>query len=112
MKNLPAVVTKRIIWRVAHWQYNPLGLFAPYTVQLKMIMRDLCGEEIKIQWNDPAPSNVVERFKQVIGGLSDLRNISFPRSIHPSQEPKRPPMLLVFGNGSLLAKRFLFPALS
>ena len=66
-----------------------------------MIMRDLCSEEHKVQWDDPAPSNVVERFKQVIGGLSDLRNISFPRSIQPSQEPKGPPMLLVFGDGSL-----------
>ena len=66
-----------------------------------MIMRDLCGEEIKVQWVDSAPSNVVERFKQVIGGLSDFRNISFSRSIQPSQEPKGPPMLLVFGDGSL-----------
>ena len=54
-ENLPAVVTKCIIWRVAQGQYDSLGLLAPYTVQLKMIMRDLCGEEIKIQWDDPAP---------------------------------------------------------
>ena len=73
----------------------------PYTVQLKMIMHDLCSEENKVQWDDPAPSNVFERFKQVIGGLSDLRNISFPRSIQPSQEHKGPPMLLVLCNGSL-----------
>ena len=95
---------KRIIWRVAQGQYDPLGLLAPYTVQLKMIMRDLCSEENKVQWDDPAPSNV-EKFKQVLSGLSELRNISFPRSIQPSQEPKGPPMLLVFGDGSLDAYR-------
>ena len=51
----------------------------------------------------PLLRNVVERFKQVIGGLSDLHNISFARSIQPSQEPKGLPMLLVFGDGSLEA---------
>ena len=90
-----------IIWRVAQGQYNLLGLLAPYTAQLKMIMRDLRGEENKVQRDDPTPSNVVERFKQVIGGLSDLRNISFPRSIQPSHELKGLPMLLVFDDGSL-----------
>ena len=66
---------------MAQGQNDQLGLLAPYTVQLKMIMCDLCSEEHKVQWDGPAPSNVVERFKQVIGGLSDLHNISFPRSI-------------------------------
>ena len=99
-ENLPDVVMKHIIWRVAQGQYDPLGLLAPYTVQLKMIMRDLCSEENKVQWDDPTPSNVVD-----LSGLSELRNISFPRSIQPSQEPKGPPMLLVFGDGSLDAYR-------
>ena len=86
-ENLPDVITKRIIWRVAQGQYDPLGLLAPYTVQLKMVMRDLCGEEVKVQWDDPAPSGVVEKFKQVISGLSDLRNISINVMCLPNTDP-------------------------
>ena len=100
-ENLPELITKRIIWRVAQGQYDPLGLLAPYTVQLKMVMRDLCGEDGKVQgWDDPAPQVVIDRFKQVIGGLAELREISVPRTSQPSGEPSKPPMLLVFGDGS------------
>ena len=52
-----------------------------------MVMRDLCGEEVKVQWDDPAPSGVVEKFKQVISGLSDLRNISIDVMCLPNTDP-------------------------
>jgi hypothetical protein len=100
-ENLPELITKRIIWRVAQGQYDPLGMLTPYTVQLKMVMRDMCGEEGKVQgWDDPAPQVVIDRFKHVISGLAELREISFLRTIQPSGEPSKPPMLLVFGDGS------------
>ena len=43
-KDLPNVITKRIIWRVTQGQYDPLGLLAPFQLHLKMVMHELCNE--------------------------------------------------------------------
>jgi hypothetical protein len=36
---LPRVITRRILWRVAQSQYNPLGLLSVYMVRWKLLMR-------------------------------------------------------------------------
>ena len=96
------LLTKRIIWRVAMAQYDPLGLLAPYTMQLKLVMRFLCPDEgeKKRGWDDVVMPNIEKDFKQVVSGLAELRKISFPRSIHPKEKVKGAPSLLVFGDGS------------
>jgi hypothetical protein len=100
-ENFPSLITKRIIWRVAQAQYDPLGLLAPYMIRLKMVMRDLCSEEGKVSgWDEPAPESVVEKFKVVVMGLSKIREISFPRTIKPAGLVSRAPMLMIFGDGS------------
>ena len=37
-KDLQQTVTKRLVWRIAQSQYDPLGLLAPYTVKLKAVL--------------------------------------------------------------------------
>ena len=56
-KDLQQTVTKRVVWRIAQSQYDPLGLLAPYTVKLKMVMRELCSKQgaAKRGWDDAAP---------------------------------------------------------
>ena len=63
-------------------------------------MRELCSEEgaAKRGWDDAAPPQAAENFHNAISGLGELRNITFPRSIHP--DAKGAPSLLVFGDGS------------
>ena len=101
-KDLQQTVTKRVVWRIVQSQYDPLGLLAPYTVKLKMVMRELCSEEgaAKRGWDDIAPPQTVENFHNAISRLGELRNITFPRSIHPDAKVKGAPLLLVFGDGS------------
>jgi hypothetical protein len=36
----PENITKRMLWRVAQGQYDPLGLLSPYTIRLKLLMRE------------------------------------------------------------------------
>ena len=58
---LPVDISKRIIWRVVQSQYDPLGLISPYTIQLKIVMRDLCSEEGKIEWDQPVPVHIADK---------------------------------------------------
>ena len=100
-KDQQQTVTKRVVWCIAQSQYDPLGLLAPYTVKLKMVMRELCSEQgvAKRGWDDAAPTQTDENFHNAISGLGELRNITFPRSIHPDAKVKGAPSLLVFGDG-------------
>jgi len=38
-KAIPGAITKRILWRVAQGQYDPLGLLCAFTIRFKIIMR-------------------------------------------------------------------------
>ena len=35
----PEVINKRVLWRVAQGQYDPLGLLCVFTIQFKLLMR-------------------------------------------------------------------------
>jgi Pao retrotransposon peptidase len=97
----PEVVTKRMVWRVAQAQYDPLGLVSPFMIQFKLVMRSLCSEEGKVTgWDESIPDSVVVAFKKAMSGLRQLRNISFLRTIQPGRRPVEPPLLLMFGDGS------------
>jgi hypothetical protein len=43
--DLPGLITKRELWRVAQGQYDPLGLLCTYTVRFKIVMRSLAEEQ-------------------------------------------------------------------
>jgi hypothetical protein len=40
----PDHIMKRMLWRVAQGQYDPLGLLSPYTIRLKLLMRGMAQE--------------------------------------------------------------------
>ena len=98
---IPEVVTKRIIWRISQAQYDPLGLLAPYMIQFKLVMRDVCSEEGKVSdWDSPVSEKSKQAFVKALSGLRELKQIQFPRSIQPSGPCSAPPTLMMFGDGS------------
>ncbi|OBQ31910.1 MAG: hypothetical protein AN484_28490, partial [Aphanizomenon flos-aquae WA102] len=100
---VPEVITKRLLWRVAQAQYDPLGLLCAYTIKFKLLMSNLCTENLKVQWDDALSPDVRKRFMAIMDDMKDLREISFPRSLKPPESRGRwrsDPMLLIFGDGS------------
>ena len=76
----PEEITKRIVWRIAQGQYDPLGLVSPYMVKLKLMMRKLTREDGKVtHWDTPVSPGISEEFKQVILGRAKVREITVPR---------------------------------
>ncbi|OBQ32947.1 MAG: hypothetical protein AN484_27555, partial [Aphanizomenon flos-aquae WA102] len=103
---VPEEVTKRMIWRVAQAQYDPLGLLCPYTIKFKLLMRDLCTENLKVSWDEAVSGPIRDRFMELMGNMKELQKVHFPRSLKPPLERgpwKEEPMLLVFGDGSTQA---------
>ncbi len=90
-KAIPGAITKRILWRVAQGQYDPLGLLCAFTIRFKIIMRGLSDEEegAHIGWDDPVPASVESDFREVLEHLKDLKKSDFP-PLHMAATRQRP----------------------
>ena len=98
---MPREITKRIVWRIVLGQFDLLGLTSVFMIRLKLIMRDLSGESgRKLEWDQPIPAEIRERFVSVLSMLEKLRKISFPRCLKPDKVLGEEPDLLMFGDGS------------
>jgi len=101
-ESFPAQVTKRVIWRIVLGQFDLLGLACVFFIRLKLLMRDLSGEEgRKIGWDDEVPQETRDRFVQVLQMMGEMQQVKFPRCIKPDGAKKgQAPELLMFGDGS------------
>jgi hypothetical protein len=98
--NLPEIITKKIVWRIAMGQYDILGLASVFFVRLKLVMRDLSDEDGRaIGWDDPIPEDVKKRFVIVLDQMKHMLSLRFPRCVAP-QGKGCAYDLLVFADGS------------
>jgi hypothetical protein len=97
---LPQVVTRRVLWRVAQSQYDPLGLLSVYMVKWKLLMRKVTLKGKEGGWETPLDKEEEEEFRKLLLDLKELREIRFPRCVQPLEGQFKNPMLLVFRDGS------------
>jgi hypothetical protein len=97
---LPRVITRRVLWRVAQSQYDPLGLLSVYMVKWKLLMRKATLKGKEGGWETPLDKEEEEEFRQLLRDLKELREIRFPRCVQPLEGQFKNPMLMVFGDGS------------
>ncbi len=95
---LPQVITRRVLWRVAQSQYNPLGLLSVYMVKWKLLMRKVTLKGKEGGWETPLDKE--DEFRQLLRDLKELREIRFPWCVQPLEGQFRNPVLTVFGDGS------------
>jgi hypothetical protein len=65
---LPQVITRRILWRVAQSQYDPLGLLSVYMVRWKQLMRKVTLKGKGGGWESPLDKEE-EDVQEVAEGL-------------------------------------------
>ena len=72
-------LTQRVILSEGSAVYDPIGLVAPYTVQARLLLKDiwrLSGQ----QWDDDLPNEMVTKFNEWSKELPTLSEIQIPRS--------------------------------
>jgi hypothetical protein len=97
---LPQVITRRVLWRVAQSQYDPLGLLSVYMVKWKLLMRKVTLKAKEGGWETLLDEEEEEEFRQLLRDLKELREIRFPRCMQPLEGQFKNPVLMVFGDGS------------
>ncbi|GFR26693.1 integrase catalytic domain-containing protein [Trichonephila clavata] len=59
------------------WIFNPLGLIGPVITRTKILLQSLW--QLKLNWNDPLPSNLVSYWKSFIDSLESINSLNIPR---------------------------------
>ena len=101
-EDFPEVLTKRLIWRVVLGQFDLLGLASVFFIRLKLLMRDLSGEDgRKLEWDEAVSNTIKMRFLDVVELLVKVKDLRFPRSVKPSgRDSSYLPDLICFCDGS------------
>ena len=71
---------RSILSLVSKIAYDSLGLLSPLVLKARLIVQSMC--RTKLGWDDPAPDDVVERWRQFQDDLPNLKGLHFPRRVH------------------------------
>lgn len=104
---LPTHLTKRMVLSQTASVYDPLGLIVPFTVQSKILMRELVskvkiwknGGEENLGWDDPMPNWMYNKWKSLFKDMYCLANVEFSRCVKPD-DAVGDPMLVMFSDAS------------
>jgi hypothetical protein len=90
---------RRVLWRVAQSQYDPLGLLSIYMVRWKLLMRKATLKGKVDRWESTLNPKEEEELWALLRDMDELRKIRFTRCVVPREGQFRNPLLMVFGDG-------------
>ena len=96
-------LTKRICLRLVNSMYDPIGLICPFTVKLKLLMRDQFAGNVSIGWDKPIDSDAAARWMALFDEMEGLNDVVFERCSFGCDLNKCKPMLIGFADASLAA---------
>ncbi|XP_055527750.1 uncharacterized protein LOC129720315 [Wyeomyia smithii] len=67
--------------------FDPLGLLAPIVIKAKMIMQQLW--ELKVDWDETPPGELVQNWLVFVQSLSDLNSLQVPRRVIGMRQASR-----------------------
>merc|ERR1712041_4476 len=103
-------LTKRQVLSLCNGIYDPLGIASPYTIKLKLLIRDcLLSQDretlsSKISWDAAIPSSHTLKWAELIREGITQDSLSFNRTVRPSAVVKAPTLVGFFdGSASAMA---------
>jgi len=70
-------ITKRSVLSTIAKLFDPLGLLSPVLVTAKIIMQELWT--LKLDWDDPIPTSIANKWCLFVHNLQNLSTLTFPR---------------------------------
>ena len=77
----PEVVTKREVLSCIAKLWDPVGMLAPVTLKLRLLLQDLWTKDLS--WDDPVPENTAIRLSSLLSELDLLTDFYIPRCLKP-----------------------------
>ena len=105
-KQIPEILTPRIVISQLARVYDPLGLVSPYVLLGKLLMRETlqkaCIHESARKWDNALDENLKGRWIEFFKGLFELEQLKFERCLKPINA-LGDPELVIFTDASELA---------
>lgn len=79
VSNKSEIITKRVIFSGTAQIFDPLGLLSPIITTAKILIQRLWL--LKLDWDEPAPSDIKQIWLRFVEDLSLLNNIRVPRYV-------------------------------
>ena len=72
-------VTQMVVLSLVSAVYDPIGLVAPYTIQARLLLKDIWRLSCQ-RWDDDLPPDLVTKFLEWSKELPTLSDIAIPRA--------------------------------
>ena len=95
-------LTKRNLLGVPAGIFDPLGIAAPYTVKLKIGLKQLFDMQDNLAWDDEIPTSMTDWWVEVLTEAIKAEILKFPRKTKPDNAVGSP-LLIGFCDGALPA---------
>ena len=106
LEDIPAMIqeklTRSIILAVTNSIYDLYGFFIPFTICMKVVIRETYKKELKLGWKDDIPRELKEQWIHSLRLLKEAESLRFKRCISFPNSVGNPE-LVVFNDGSDLA---------
>ena len=92
-------LTRAILLGIVNSRYDPLRLLCCILNQLKIELRNLYNADLGLDWHDPIPDHMKEKWVRLIQLLKSAESVRFPRCVRPVNAVGKP-VLILFNDGS------------
>ena len=90
----PIQFTRRLCLQVASQVWDPLGLLTPFSIRLKILMKELVEHEKA--WDEVLPEVFQEKWTKMVREMLGFPALTFPRSVTSSEAVGRPELIAFF----------------
>ena len=91
---------KRTILSKANSIYDPYGFLAPFVIKIKILLRLIWTHEPRIDWDDELPTEIQNKWQEIEQEMTQISDLTFPRSVKPDDTTDDSPELVIFSDGS------------
>ena len=99
-KEIPAILTRRIVMLQVMSIFDPIGLLSPVTMKARFLLRETWSR--KLGWDDDLGAKLKQDWFDFFRNLYDVSDLAFKRCLRPD-EAVGDPMLVIFSDGSDVA---------
>ena len=99
-QRLPLKLTRRSVLEQTMKIYDPLGLYSPFTLQAKKLLRETWSR--KLEWDDELSQDLYSQWVKFFSDLFTLQNYRYDRCLKPENAVGLP-MLVILSDASDIA---------
>ena len=93
VRDIPQILTRRIVLEQVMSMYDPLGLLSPFTLIAKLYLRETWT--LKLQWDDPLPEKLHRKWIEYFSIMFRIADVELDRKLKPPDAVGNPWLIIL-----------------